>query len=259
MHRMQAAQNYGKNNVNRPRIMNDSEREALIIKYAPLVKFLANRMSMRVPPSVTWDDLISAGIKGLLDAIDRFDPSREVKFKTYAKFRIKGAMLDELRNLDWVPRSTREKIQTVEKAIISIEAKLGRPADDNEIAEEIGVNLETYYGILNKAKAIELLHLDEYVRDDKHRSKSKKSYHSLIQGSDNPTDNIMALELKGVTAEAIKSLSKKEQMVISLYYYDELTLKEIGEVLGLTESRISQIHTKAIIKLRVKLKSYYET
>lgn len=239
--------------------MDDRERKALIIQYAPLVKFLASRMAMRVPPSVSLDDLISSGIMGLLDAIDKFDPSRDVQFKTYAEFRIRGAMLDELRNMDWVPRSTRKKIHEMERAIAASEGKLGRPTEDFEIAEEMGVDLDTYYQILNKARGVELFRLDEYIKDDRNNTESRKSFKSLMQGQDDPGQHIMVQELKRVVAEAIKTLSGKEQMVISLYYYDELTLKEIGQIMGLTESRISQIHTKSIIKLRAKLNSYHET
>lgn len=237
--------------------MNDMERTNLILEYAPLVKLLANRLAMRVPPSVSLDDLISAGTMGLLDAVDRFDPTRDVKFKTYAEFRIRGAMLDELRSLDWVPRSTRKKIHDMEKAILAVEAKKNRPAEDAEIAEQMGIDINTYYTILNTARGIELLSLDGYIKDEKDNSESKKSFKSLIQGKGDPGNEIMVSELKKVVSNAIRTLTQKEQMVISLYYYDELTLREIGEVMGLTESRISQIHTKAIIKMRTKLRLYY--
>ncbi|MCK4788044.1 MAG: sigma-70 family RNA polymerase sigma factor, partial [Desulfobacteraceae bacterium] len=160
--------------------MNDMDRSALIVQYAPLVKLLANRLAMRVPPSVSVDDLTSVGIMGLLDAIDRFDPSRDVQFKTYAEFRIKGAMLDELRNLDWIPRSTRKKLHDMEKAIVAVEARFNRPADDTEIAEEMEIDLDTYYGILNMAKGIDLLSLDGYVKDDRDNTESRKSFKSLI-------------------------------------------------------------------------------
>ena len=233
-------------------------RDEIILEYAPLVKLLANRMAMRIPPSVSVDDLVSAGIMGLVDAIDRYDPNRDVKFKTYAEFRIRGAMLDELRSLDWVPRSTRKKIRKMEQAIQSVEARLSRPAEDTEIIEEMEISMEAYYDILNAARGVELLSLDGYVKDDKDNSDSKRTFKSLVRGNTDPDNQVLNFELKEVIVEAIKSLSKKEQMVISLYYYDELTLKEIGEVIELTESRISQIHTKAIIKMRAKLRSYYE-
>jgi RNA polymerase sigma factor FliA len=249
-------QRYANKEIRWPEVMNDVERSALIVEYAPLVKLLANRLAMRVPPSVSLDDLISAGIMGLLDAVDRFDPSRAVQFKTYAEFRIRGAMLDELRNLDWVPRSTRKKIHDMERAVVAVESKTGRPANDHEIAHQMGVDLDAYYGILNMARGIELLSLDGYIKDDRNDTESKKSFKNLIQGDDDPSSHVMFSELRSVVAKAIRALSKKEQMVISLYYYDELTLKEIGNVMGLTESRISQIHTMAVIKLRAKLKQY---
>jgi RNA polymerase sigma factor for flagellar operon FliA len=256
MQRAQAKNAYGKSIPNGDKFRDSMERNDLIVQYAPLVKFVANRIAMRVPPSVSLDDLISAGIMGLLDAVDRFDPSRQVQFKTYAEFRIRGAMLDELRSMDWVPRSTRKKIHDMEKAITAVEGRVKRPADDSEIAEEMDIDLDAYYGILNKARGVELLSLDEYLKDDRDNAESKKTFKSLIRGNDDLGDHIMASELKRVIAESLETLSEKEQMVLSLYYYDELTLREIGEVLDLTESRISQIHTKAVIKLRPKLKSY---
>jgi len=239
-----------------PITMNDTERTSLIVEYASLVKLLASRLAMRVPPSVSLDDLVSAGIMGLLDAVDRFDPSRNVQFKTYAEFRIRGAMLDELRNLDWVPRSTRKKIHDMEKAILAVEGRMNRPAEDEEIAEELGVDLQSYYNILKTARGIELLSLDRYIKDEKDNTESKKSFKSLIKGDDDPGNHLMASELKAIIAKAIRALTRKEPMVISLYYYDELTLREIGEVMGLTESRISQIHTKAVVKMRAKLRHY---
>ncbi|MBW1739619.1 MAG: FliA/WhiG family RNA polymerase sigma factor [Deltaproteobacteria bacterium] len=257
MRRVQAKGNYGKTSE-RPRTMDEAERGALIAKYAPLVKFLASRMAIRLPPSVSIDDLISAGIMGLLDAIEKFDARKEVQFKTYAEFRIKGAILDELRSMDWIPRSVRKKVHEVERAIMAVERKLGRPADDSEIAAQMGIDLGTYYEMLDKARGVELLSLDKCIGSHKDNSESKKSYESLIRGDHDPGDFVMGRELKQVIANGIKALSKKEQMVVSLYYYNELTLREIGEVMGLTESRISQLHTQAIIKLRTKLKSYFE-
>jgi len=213
---------------------------------------------MRLPPSVSVDDLISAGIMGLLDAIEKFDPSKEVQFKTYAEFRIRGAILDELRSMDWIPRSIRKKVREMEQAIIAVERKLRRPAEDSEIAGHMGVDLDTYYDMLDKARGIDLLSFDEYVDSHKDNFESKKSFKSLIRGDYDPVDHIMSQELKEVIADGIKGLREKEQMVVSLYYYKGLTLKEIGEVMGLTESRISQIHTKAIIKLRTRLRTYSE-
>jgi RNA polymerase sigma factor for flagellar operon FliA len=215
-------------------------------------------MAMRLPPSVTVDDLISAGIMGLLDAIDKFDPGKEVKFKTYAEFRIRGAILDELRSMDWIPRSVRRKVREIEQAIIAAERKLSRPAEDSEIAEQMGIDLDTYYEILDKARGIDLLSFDEYVDSHTDDFESKKSFKSLMRGDYDPVDHVIIQERKEIVADGINALPEKEQMVVSLYYYKGLTLKEIGKVMGLTESRISQIHTKAIMKLRTRLRSYSE-
>jgi len=244
MPRMQARDNYSKTTLESSGTRDEVERSALIAQYAPLVRFLANRIAMRLPPNVSMDDLISAGSLGLLDA--------------NAEFRIKGAILDELRSMDWLPRSIRKKIREMEKVTTAVEQRLSRPAEDSEIAGQMGIDLETYYEMLDKAQDIELLSLDEYV--DSHSGESSKtSYESLIRGDDNPIDHMMTQELKEVIADGIKALPEKEQMVVSLYYYDGLTLKEIGEIMGLTESRVSQIHTKIIMRLRTKFTSYFET
>jgi RNA polymerase sigma factor for flagellar operon FliA len=269
MRRIQVRDNYDKTNLaatarhkradfKRSVASNEAERFALIVKYAPLVKFLANRMAIRLPPSVSIDDLISAGIIGLLDAIEKFDPGKGVQFKTYAEFRIKGSILDELRSMDWIPRSVRKKVREMEQVISALEQKLNRPAEDSEIAEQMDVDLDTYYDMLDKARGIDLLSLDEYVSSHRHNSEPKKSYESTVRGDYDTVDQVMTQELRQVIADGIKTLPKREQIVVSLYYYNELTLKEIGEIMDLTESRISQIHTKAIIRLRTKLRSYAE-
>ncbi|ETR69890.1 MAG: RNA polymerase sigma factor for flagellar operon FliA [Candidatus Magnetoglobus multicellularis str. Araruama] len=235
----------------------EEEREQMVRQYAPLVKYIASRISMRVPPNVSLDDLISCGTMGLLDAISKFDPEKNVKFKTYAEVRIRGSILDGLRNLDWIPRSVRKKIQDMERCIQKIEQTLGRPAEDSEIAENLEINIEEYYTLLNQARSIDLLSLDETVRDQTF-SDTKESYVSFIPSHVTPQDEILTAEVKQMVSEGIKKLSEKEQKVIALYYHEGLTLKEIGDVLGLTESRISQIHTQCVIKLRVKLKNYFE-
>jgi RNA polymerase sigma factor for flagellar operon FliA len=234
----------------------EPERELMVRKYAPLVKYIATRISMRVPPNVSLDDLISCGTMGLLDAISKFDPDKNVKFKTYAEVRIRGSILDGLRNLDWIPRSVRKKIQDMEKCIRKVERELGRPADDEEIAAELEIPTEDYFTLLNQARSVDLLSLDETIRDQGF-SETKESYVNFIPSEITPQDETLVAETKQVVAEGIKKLSKKEQKVIALYYHEGLTLKEIGAVLGLTESRISQIHTQCIIKLKVKLKSYF--
>jgi len=233
------------------------QRDAMITGYAPLVKHIAGRMAMRIPSSISFDELISAGCLGLIDAIDRYDPSKEVDLKTYAAYRIKGAILDELRSMDWYSRSMRKKIQEIEKALVIVEAREGRPAEDGEVAQQIGLSLEDYYKLLSNIHGIGLFSLDEYIKDEDNDSLTKKSFQERILSDDDPAQNVVKNELKQYLAEAVQALTEKEQMVISLYYYEELTLKEIGHILDLTESRICQIHTLALIKLKTKMKGYH--
>ncbi|MBW1895514.1 MAG: FliA/WhiG family RNA polymerase sigma factor [Deltaproteobacteria bacterium] len=236
----------------------EAARSALVAQHAPLVKLLANRMAMRLPPSVSVDDLISAGSVGLLDAIDKYDPGRDAQLKTYAEFRIKGAILDELRSMDRLPRSARKMARQMEQATMAVEQKLSRPAHSSEIAAEMSVDMDAYYRMLDQARDVEVLSLDDCVERYHNDSGSKRSFESLISGDDNPFDRVATQELKKVMTDEIKALPEKEQMVISLYHYEGLTLREIGGVIGLTESRVSQIHTKAITKLRSRFASYLE-
>jgi RNA polymerase sigma factor FliA len=239
-----------------PVAMEDADfkgREDLIIKYAPLVKKIAERMAMRLPPQISKEELIGPGILGLFDAIEKFDSTKGIKFKTYANMRIKGAILDELRKMDWISRSVRKNINRIEDAIRALELKLGRSPKDDEIAEEMGIDIESYYKMTSKSCGVNLLSLDELMLDGATPKISKQ-----VSDVPSPFDNLKVKEIKTVIAKALSTLSKKEQLVMSLYYYDELTLKEIANVLDLTESRISQIHSKAIIRLRVKIRTYHE-
>jgi len=226
-------------------------REDLILSYAPLVKYIAERIAIRLPSNISKEELISAGTVGLLDALDRFEPEMGIKFQTYAEHRIKGAILDELRKMDWFPRSVRKDIHKIEHAITALKSRNGREPEDSEIAEEMGIDIDSYYRIITRARGVTLLSLDETLPDGTTPKFAK-------QASDmpSPLDELTIKELKKIISEALAQLSKKEQLVISLYYYDELTLKEIAKILDLTESRISQIHSKAIIKLRAKLRTY---
>jgi RNA polymerase sigma factor for flagellar operon FliA len=228
-------------------------REELIVKYAPLVKYIAGRMAIRVPPSISREELTSAGIVGLLDALDKFDSGMGIKFETYAEHRIRGAILDELRKMDWIPRSVRKDIHRVEDAITALNSKLNRDPDDLEVAQEIGVDIDTYYKMISRAQGVGLLSLDKVMVDG-----SAPAFTKQASGGPSPFDELKVKEVKNVLSKVLSDLSEKEQLVITLYYYEELTLKEIAAVLGLTESRISQIHSKAIIRLRAKLRSYYE-
>ena len=235
-------------NIDEGRI-NATLREELILKYAPLVKYIADRMAMRLPPNISNEELISAGIVGLLDALDKFDSEMGNKFQTYAEHRIRGAILDELRKMDWIPRSIRKDIHRIEDAIMVLESRFGREPEDFEVAQEMGIDIDLFYRIIGRARGISLLSLDEIMPDG-----SIPKFAKYVSDTPSPFDELKVKEVKNIISKALVKLSKKEQLVISLYYYDELTLKEIAKVLGLTESRISQIHSKAIIRLRAKLK-----
>lgn len=226
-------------------------KDALIMKYASFVKYVAGRIAVNLPSNVEFDDLVSYGILGLIDAIDKYDPERNVKFKTYAKTRIRGAIFDELRVLDWTPRSIRQKARKLEKAYAKLEGKLGRDAKDEEIAEYLNIDISELHKLFDETKKSLLLSLDEIFYDDEEGS----SRFDFIedQKSDNPQLKIEEAEAKQILADAIGKLSDRERMVITLYYYEELTSKEIGKILGVSDSRVSQLHTKAILRLRGRL------
>lgn len=233
------------------------EREEMIVSLAPLVKRIASRMSLRVPSSVSVDELISAGCVGLIEAVDKFDPTKGVELKTFAEHRIRGAILDELRGMDWYSRSMRKKIQSVEQAVSRVEARQGRTAEDWEVAEELEMPLEAYFDLLTRIHGAALLSLDEPIRNSENGPTNRASHLERLKSNDDPGENLAKGELKQVVAGAIRGLTEKERIVVSLYYYDELTLKEIGTVLSLTESRICQIHTLALIKLKNRLREYF--
>jgi len=234
------------------------DRNALILQYGPLIKYIAHRLAMRLPSHISIDDLISAGVIGLMDAITKFDPDKKVEFKTYAEFRIRGAMLDELRSMDWVPRSVRQKATQIEKTINQLEMKKGRAAEDEEIASEMGISLDVYYEMMKDLQCLSPVDR-EVIQKRYPRLSLEDILETLPDNEENdPFHQYRLKELKKVLARAIDELSSKERMVISLYYYEELTLKEIGETLDLTESRICQIHTKGVLKLRARLKRFME-
>jgi RNA polymerase sigma factor for flagellar operon FliA len=231
-----------------------SSQDEMILRYAPFIKYIAHRLAMRLPSHVLVEDLISAGVIGLMDAFTKFDPLKKVEFKTYAEFRIRGAMLDELRGLDWVPRSIRQKANQIEKSVQQLEKTKGRPAEDEEIAEALGISLDEYYQRINEINGMPLLD-QEMLREKAGKLSDEEILNLLFEEEENGPFHVLSYkEMKKVLAEAIDDLPSNEKLVISLYYYDELTLKEIGEVLDLTESRICQIHTKAVLRLRAKLK-----
>ena len=229
--------------------------EQIVKEYSPMIKYVANRIALRLPPHIEVDDLISVGAIGLMDAIEKYDPSRGAKFKTYAEFRVRGSILDELRSLDWVPRSVRQKASNLDAVSSKLQSKLGRLPEDEEIAKEMGVTLEEFFKTLNETRNMPLLSLEDLgiARD----SGDKQSLLDTLEGRGDvdPQTQMRLTELKNLIAAAIDSLPEKERLMVSLYYSEELTMKEIGEVLGITESRISQIHSKAVYRLRTKLKS----
>lgn len=231
-------------------------RESFIKQYAPLVKYVAGKVAANMPASVEFDDLVGFGVFGLIDAIDKFDPDKNVKFKTYAVTRIRGAIFDELRSIDWVPRSVRQKTKEIEEAILQTEAKLGRPASDQEVAATLGLSEEEFSKTMLKISSTSVLSLNDiwYTADEAENMTIGDSIES--PSSLSPDSIIEKGEIRRVVIEAIEELPENEKKVLVLYYYEELTLKEIGKVLDVTESRISQIHTKAILKLRAKLTHY---
>ncbi len=238
-----------------PGLNPSSLREKMIEKYTPLIKYIAHRMAMRLPPHISVDDLFGVGAIGLLDALDKFDPNKKVQFRTYAEFRVKGAMLDELRSQDWVSRSVRQKANRIEKAYQALEKKKGSSVEDDEVAEEMGISLEEYYKLLNASRGVSLLDIDS-VSMKFSKVPEEDLFELIMDEKGNNPLQLLGLELKKVLAQAIESLSPKERRVIELYYYEELNLREIAEVLSYTESRICQIRSKAILKLRAKLKYY---
>jgi len=233
--------------------LNNERREEFILKYAPLVKQIAERMAVRLPPNISKDELIGPGVMGLFDAIDKFDSERGIKFRTYASLRIKGAILDELRKMDWTSRSVRRNINKIEEAIRILELKLDREPKDDEIAEQLGLDMDSYYKMISRSHGVSLLSLDELMSDDTTSRLNKQ-----VADNPSPFDELKIREVKKIISKALATLSEKEQLVMSLYYYNELTLREIANVLNLTESRISQIHSKAIVRLRIKLKAFYK-
>ncbi len=228
-------------------------RESFIKQYAPLVKYVAGKVAANMPQSVEFDDLVGFGVFGLIDAIDKFDPEKNVKFKTYAVTRIRGAIFDELRSIDWVPRSVRQKSREIEEAIVQTEAKLGRPASDSEIAVTMGLSEDEFSKTMMKVSSTSILSLSDvwYSADDSDKISIGDSIES--PQSMNPDAIMERDEIRRVIVQSIQELPEKEKKVLVLYYYEDLTLKEIGKVLEVTESRVSQLHTKAILRLRAKL------
>jgi RNA polymerase sigma factor FliA len=230
-------------------------REQLIVHYSPLVKYVASRVATGLPATVEQGDLVSYGIFGLIDALEKFDLAREIKFETYAIPRIRGAIIDELRSLDWVPRSVRFKAREVEKAHSELEARLKRAPSEKEVAQHLGVSLGELHDIVTQISFVTVTALEEVVSSGGDRGESVSLLDTLADvAASDPTLGLEGSETRAMLSSAINALSEREKIVVTLYYFEGLTLAEIGDVLGVTESRVCQIHTKAVGQLRGNLK-----
>src|SRR5262245_34370748 len=228
-------------------------RERLILHYSPLVKFVAGRVASGLPQNIEQADLVSYGVFGLIDAIDKFDPDRGFKFETYAISRIKGAIIDELRSIDWVPRSVRAKARSIERAYSKLENELRRSPDDKEVAAELGMSEEELASVLGQISFVGVVALDELLTAGADRGSGATVGDTVAGGGHDPVEAFESEETRQVLADAINRMPDRERLVLTLYYYEGLTLAEIGSVLGVTESRVCQIHTKAILQLRGRL------
>ena len=227
-------------------------REKIILEYAPLVKVVAGRLSMYLGYNVEYEDLVSYGIFGLIDAIDKYDSMKEVKFETYASLRIRGAILDQIRKMDWIPRTIRQKQKKIDAVMHQIEAEQGRPATDQEIAAALGITDDEYVEWQSQMKITGVVSLNEYLE----QGSEIPSDRNTSRHFDTPEKVLEQSELAEVLKDSLELLTERERRVIELYYYEELTLKEISHILEVTESRVSQLHTKALQKMKTKMGDY---
>lgn len=230
---------------------NPAIREQLIIEYAGLVKIVAGRLGMYLGYTIEYDDLVGYGIFGLIDAIDKFELTKGVKFETYASLRIRGSILDQIRKMDWIPRTLRQKQKKLENAIRELEAKYGRQASNEELSAELGISVEELDELVNQTQIANLVSLDEYLEQG---SEVRVEFGNTPR-FEQPEKIVERQELKKILAEAIDSLTENEQKVIAFYYFEELTLKEISKILEVSESRVSQLHTKALRKMKERMGS----
>lgn len=235
-------------------------REQLILHYAPLVKYVAGRVSIGLPATVDMDDLTGYGIFGLMDAVEKFEPDRGIKFETYAIARVRGAMIDGLRANDWVPRSVRQKARLLERTVADLEARLGRSATDKEIRQELNLSADEYAALLSDVKGAMLVSLDDLLVRDNDEDAPLRLGHMIEDPSvGEPGLAIETEEVERFLSEVVESLPERERDIITMYYYEGLTLKEIGLVLGVSESRVSQLHTRSIARLRGRLARYRDS
>jgi len=228
-----------------------NEQERVLLEHLPVVRFLARRIHERLPQHVDIEDLVSAGVVGLMDAFAKFDPAKKVQFRSYAQFRIRGAILDSLRTLDWSPRELRRKGRAVEEAIRSVTARVGRAAGENEVAQEMGLGLEEYQQLLGDLKGLEIGTLHMERNED-----SGEEELAYVPGrpEEDPLFRCLRGEMEQRLTDAIQNLPDRERLVMTLYYYEEMTMREIGLALGVVESRVSQVHASAVVHLRAALK-----
>ncbi|MCR5832304.1 MAG: FliA/WhiG family RNA polymerase sigma factor [Lachnospiraceae bacterium] len=227
-------------------------REKLILEYAPLVKLVAGRLSMYLGYNVEYDDLCGYGIFGLIDAIDKFDSAKDVKFETYASLRIRGSILDQIRKMDWIPRTVRQRQKQITAAVSEVEAATGKTATDEQVAMALGISEEEYLSWQSQMNVTNVVSLDDFVEQGSDVADNR----GLSSQMARPEEHMEKEELKQMLGEALNLLTEKERMVVVLYYYEELTLKEISNVLEVSESRVSQLHTKALGKMKNKMGNY---
>jgi RNA polymerase sigma factor FliA len=254
---MSSEQSMAKKLKTENKVLNNEQKTRLITEYAPLIKFIAQKIAVRLPSNIELDDLISSGVIGLMDAIDKYDPTRDNKFKTYAEFRIRGAILDELRAQDWVPRSVRDKSKKLDRMVAKLESELGRSPNEREVAIGLEISLEEYHSLVNQVKPVSVLSVDD---QSSYANFDKKSIINILDGSklNNPLVQLNVKKVQKMIAKCIEGLPERQRLVLSLYYYEDLNLKEIGKVLRVTESRISQLHAQAVAKLKNKLQQSFE-
>lgn len=231
-------------------------RNKVILEHLPQIKYIAQRISRRLPPEVQLDDLISAGVIGLLDAYAKYDQSKGVQFKTYAEIRIRGEILDSLRGLDWAPRSLRSRSKEIEQAYSEIEQRYHRPARDEEVARWLKIDIETFHSLLDQLNGLTIGHFQQSSADEEKFDEDNIPLRYVSNSQvDSPFDSVQKEEMRGILTDIIGQLPEREQLILSLYYYEELTMKEIGHVLGVNESRVSQLHTRTMLRMRARLQA----
>jgi len=229
-------------------------RDKLLAEYTPIVRYTAQRMAINLPRSVQLGDLIGAGVMGLIKAVESFDTARDVKFETYATHKIRGAILDDLREQDWIPRSIRQKSRAIKNAYVELEREFGRTPYDNEVAEHLNLKMSEFDDLLSEVTPMTIISLNEIITDDDSELREMSVIDTLEDKSVvNPLDRLNTEEIKKILTDALLALPENERQVVALYHYEEMTLKEIGVAMNLTEGRVSQIHSKAMLKLKAKL------